>query len=194
MSSWTVDDVRRALAEPVARGLDLPGHGRAAVLVPMLDAPEGPALLFTVRSAGLSRHAGQIAFPGGRVEPGEDAIAAALREAHEEVGLRVDPGDVFGLLDDRASPFGLVATPVVARVTWPADLRVDPGEVAEVFTVPLALLAATPVVRETRVHEGGTRVLHRYLVVGRDVWGLTGNIVKDLLDRLAPVGGQVAPC
>ena len=110
------------------------------------------------------------------------------------MGLRVDPGDVFGLLDDRASPFGLVATPVVARVTWPADLRVDPGEVAEVFTVPLALLAATPVVRETRVHEGGTRVLHRYLVVGRDVWGLTGNIVKDLLDRLAPVGGQVAPC
>ncbi len=194
MSSWTVDDVRRALAEPVARGLDLPGHGRAAVLVPLLDAPEGPALLFTVRSAGLSRHAGQIAFPGGRVEPGEDTVAAALREAHEEVGLRVDPVDVFGLLDDRASPFGLVATPVVARVTWPADLRVDPGEVAEVFTVPLALLAATPVVRETRVHEGGTRVLHRYLVVGRDVWGLTGNIVKDLLDRLAPVGGQVAPC
>ncbi|MFO8149900.1 MAG: CoA pyrophosphatase [Trueperaceae bacterium] len=194
MSSWTVDDVRRALAEPAARGLELPGHGRAAVLVPLLDAPEGLALLFTVRSAGLSRHAGQIAFPGGRVEAGEDAIAAALREAHEEVGLSVDRGDVFGLLDDRASPFGLIATPVVARVAWPADLRVDPGEVAEVFTVPLALLAETPVMRETRAHEGGTRVLHRYLVVGRDVWGLTGNIVKDLLDRLAQVGGKVAPC
>lgn len=194
MSPWTVDDVRRALAEPAARGLDLPGHGRAAVLVPVLDDPGGPALLFTVRAAGLSRHAGQIAFPGGRVEVGEDAIAAALREAHEEVGLNVDRGDVFGLLDDRASPFGLVATPVVARVAWPAALRVDAGEVAEVFTVPLALLAETQVLRETRTHEGGTRVLHRYLVVGRDVWGLTGNIVKDLLDRLAPVGGQVAPC
>ena len=194
MTSWTVDDVRRALAEPAAQGLELPGYGRAAVLVPLLDAPEGPELLFTVRSAGLSRHAGQIAFPGGRVEPGEDAIAAALREAHEEVGLRVERGDVFGLLDDRASPFGLVATPVVARVPWPADLRIDPGEVAEVFTVPLALFRETTVLRETRLHEGGTRVLHRYLVVGRDVWGLTGNIVKDLLDRLTPVGDQVAPC
>ena len=194
MSAWTVDHVRRVLAEPVARGLDVPGYGRAAVLVPLLDAPDGPALLFTVRSAGLSRHAGQIAFPGGRVEPGEDAVAAALREAHEEVGLSVDRCDVLGLLDDRASPFGLVATPVVARVAWPADLRVDPGEVAEVFTVPLALLGATPVLRETWPHEGGTRVLHRYRVVGRDVWGLTGNIVKDLLDRLAPVGGRVAPC
>lgn len=194
MSPWTVDDVRRALAEHLARGLDLPGHRRAAVLVPVLDAPEGPALLFTVRAAGLVRHAGQIAFPGGRVEPGEDAVAAALREAQEEVGLDVDRGDVFGLLDDRSSPFGLVATPVVARVAWPADLRLDPGEVAEAFTVPLALLAATPVLRETRVHEGGTRVLHRYLVAGRDVWGMTGNIVKDLLDRLTPVGGQVAPC
>ena len=194
MNPWTVDDVRRALAESAARGLDLPGHGRAAVLVPVLDDPGGPALLFTVRAAGLSRHAGQIAFPGGRVEAGEDAIAAALREAHEEVGLNVDRGDVFGLLDDRASPFGLVATPVVARVAWPVDLRVDAGEVAEVFTVPLALLAETQVLRETRSHEGGTRVLHRYLVVGRDVWGLTGNIVKDLLDRLAPVGGQVASC
>ena len=194
MSPWSVEDVRRALVEPGACGLDLPGHARAAVLVPVLDAAEGPALLFTVRAAGLSRHAGQISFPGGRVEPGEDAVAAALREAHEEVGLDVDRGDVFGLLDDRASPFGLIATPVVARVTWPADLRLDPGEVAEAFTVPLALLAATPVQRETRTHHGGTRVLHRYLVVGRDVWGLTGNIVKDLLDRLALVSGRVVPC
>lgn len=194
MSSWTVDHVRRALAAPIARGLDLPGHARAAVLVPVLDAPEGPLLLFTVRAAGLSRHAGQVSFPGGRVEPGEDAVAAALREAHEEVGLEVDRADVFGLLDDRASPFGLVATPVVARVSWPVDLRLDPGEVAEVFTVPLVLLAATPVQCETRTHEGGTRLLHRYLVVGRDVWGLTGNIVKDLLDRLTPVEGRAAPC
>jgi hypothetical protein len=79
-------------------------------------------------------------------------------------------------------------------VAWPADLHLDPGEVADVFTVPLALLAATPVQREARSHEGGTRVLHRYLVMDRDVWGLTGNVVKDFLDRLARMSGRVVPC
>ena len=194
MSGWTVAEVRRAFADAEACRLELPGYGRAAVLVPVLDAPEGVSLLFTVRSAGLARHAGQIAFPGGRLEPGEDVVAAALREAFEEVGLTVDPADVFGLLDDRVSPFGLVATPVVARVAWPAPLLLDHGEVAEAFTVPLALLADAPVVQETRLHEGTTRVLHRYQVVGRDVWGLTGNVVKDLLDRLARLGGRTVAC
>lgn len=184
MSRWSVDDVRRAVVAERGRALELPGHGRAAVLVPLLDAPDGPELLFTVRAAGLRRHAGQIAFPGGRVEAGETLVAAALREAYEEVGLRVDPADVFGVLDDRPSPFGLVATPVVARVAWPASLRLDAGEVAEAFTLPLASLATAPVTHELRWHEGVERRLHRYEVAGRDVWGLTGNVVKDLLDRL----------
>jgi hypothetical protein len=98
--------------------------------------------------------------------------------------LVVDPDDVFGVLDDRTSPFALVATPVVARVRWPADLRLDLGEVAEAFTLSLASLRAAPMVRETRVHEGVLRDLHRFDVEGRCVWGLTGNVVKDLLDRL----------
>jgi 8-oxo-dGTP pyrophosphatase MutT (NUDIX family) len=194
VSGWSVADVRRALAGGARQPLELPGHGRAAVLVPLLDAATGPELLFTVRAASLRRHAGQIAFPGGRVEPGETVVEAALREAEEEVGLIVALDDVFGVLDDRPSPFGLVATPVVARVAWPAPLRLDPGEVAEAFTVPLATLAATPVRRETRLHEGVLRELHRYDVVDRSVWGLTGNVVKDLLDRLARAGLVADPC
>lgn len=184
MTPWRVEDVTRALAGS-SRRLDLPGHGRASILVPILDAPAGPALLFTVRAAGLARHAGQISFPGGRWEPGEDAVGAAVREAREEVGLRVEREDVLGLLDDRASPYALVATPVVARVPWPTELVVDPGEVAETFVVPLADVAAITPVLEERVHEGATRQLYRYDVAGRGVWGLTGNVVKDLLDRLA---------
>jgi 8-oxo-dGTP pyrophosphatase MutT (NUDIX family) len=193
VSGWTVADVRRAFVDAEACRIEVPGYGRAAVLVPVLDAPEGASLLFTVRSAGLARHAGQIAFPGGRLEPGEDVVAAALREAHEEVGLTSIPRRLR-VLDDRVSPFGLVATPVVARVAWPAPLLLDHGEVAEAFTVPLALLADAPVLEETRLHEGTARVLYRYQVVGRDVWGLTGNVVKDLLDRLARLGGRAAAC
>jgi len=192
VTDWTMADVRRAVAAGDPRRLEVPGHGRAAILVPVLDDPGGPALLLTVRAAGLARHAGQIAFPGGRVEDGEDAVRAALREALEEVGLRVDPGDVFGALDDRVSPFGLVATPIVARVSWPAALRLDAGEVAEAFVVPLALFVATPPVCETRWRDGRATLLHRYEVAGRSVWGLTGNVVKDLMDRLtrhAPVAG-----
>ena len=194
MSGWDVANVRRAVMTTTGRSLELPGHGRAAVLVPVLDRPDGPALLFTVRSSALARHAGQVSFPGGRVEPGETVVEAALREAHEEVGLVVDPADVFGVLDDRTSPFALVATPVVARVAWPVELRLDAGEVAEAFTLTLARLRVTPAARETRLHEGVVRDLFRYDVDGRCVWGLTGNVVKDLLDRLARAEAPASPC
>lgn len=187
MSAWTVTDVARALVAP-SRRLDEPGHGRSAVLVPLLEGPGGLELLFTVRASGLARHAGQVAFPGGRLEPGEDAVAAALRETREEVGLDVAADGVLGLLDDRASPYALIATPVVARLAWPATPRLDANEVAEWFTLPLAALAAAAPVREERLHQGRVRVLHRYRVAGREVWGLTGNVVKDLLDRLQGVG------
>ena len=138
-----------------------------------------------MRADGLARHAGQVAFPGGRLEPGEDVVAAALREADEEVGLAIAAGDVLGILDDRPSPFGLVATPVVARVAWPAPLRLDPGEVAGAFTLSLADLAACRPTLEERLHEGVVRRLYRYRIGAHDVWGLTGNVVHDLLDRLA---------
>jgi 8-oxo-dGTP pyrophosphatase MutT (NUDIX family) len=191
---WDVADVRRAVGSTSGRSLELPGHGRAAVLVPVLDRPDGPALLFTVRAAALARHAGQVSFPGGRVEPGETVVEAAVREAYEEVGLVVDRADVFGVLDDHASPFALVATPVVARVAWPVELRIHAGEVAEAFVLSLASLRAAPVVRETRLHEGGVRELYRYDVDGRSVWGLTGNVVKDLLDRLVRAERPASPC
>lgn len=187
MSAWRIADVARAVAVP-GRRLELAGHGRAAVLVPVLETPAGLELLFTVRASGLARHAGQVAFPGGRLESGEDVVAAALREAHEEVGLVVAPEDVLGILDDRPSPFGLVATPVVARVAWPAPLRLDPGEVDGAFTLPLAALATCRPTLEERVHEGIVRPLYRYRLGAHEVWGLTGNVVKDLLDRLAEHG------
>lgn len=188
MSDWGLGDVRRAMALRPSRRLQLPSHRPAAVLVPLLHSPDGISLLFTVRAPGLRRHGGQVSFPGGRLDEGETVVEAALREAEEEVGLRVTPEQVLGTLDDRSSPYGLVATPVVAELPWPSALRLQDQEVAEVFTLPLATLAATePLLLEVEF-EGTVRLLHRYLVADRDIWGLTGNVVKDLLDRLVAVG------
>jgi 8-oxo-dGTP pyrophosphatase MutT (NUDIX family) len=187
-----IADIRAALAAQPCERLTWPGFAHAAILVPVLDPPEGPALLFTVRAIHLARHAGQIAFPGGRLEPGEDAVAAALRETREEVGLDVPREDVLGTLDDHPSPYRLIATPVVARVAWPATLELQDSEVETTFVVALATLRATTPSWEERVTHGITRRLHRYDVDGRSIWGLTGNVVRDLLRRIDAVVGTGA--
>ncbi len=189
----TIDDVRAALVVGPREELEWEGFGRAAVLVPVLDRADGPALLFTVRASHLARHAGQIAFPGGRQEPGEDAVAAALRETREEVGLVVPGDDVLGALDDHPSPYGLIATPVVARVVWPAVLELQASEVEATFVVPLEVLRRTTPTWEDRVTNGIARRLHRYDVAGHSIWGLTGNVVRDLLLRIEAPAATEAP-
>jgi 8-oxo-dGTP pyrophosphatase MutT (NUDIX family) len=181
--------LRRRLRRSAAPGEVPAGFGRAAVLVPLLETREGLALLFTVRAANLRRHAGQIAFPGGRIEAGEGVVAAALRETSEEVGVQVEEEGVLGLLEDRVSPTGLVATPVVARLAWPRPTLPDPGEVAEIFTLELAQLLAVEPVFCSVEHQGMTRRLVEYRVAERRVWGLTGMVVHDLLARLREGGG-----
>ncbi len=175
----------RMLPERQRETMEIAGFRRAAVMVPILDAADGPRLLFTVRAANLRSHAGQIAFPGGRLEPGEDSIAAALRETSEEVGLRLERTDVLGLLGDHPSPFGFVATPVVARVPWPQPLAPDPGEVAATFEVPLADLMLIEPTSEERELLHYRRRLYSYPWGQHVIWGFTGNVVKELLDVLA---------
>lgn len=184
MSSALVDHLRARLAAFVPTDLDIDGFRRAAVLVPVLDADDGPSLLFTVRAAGMRSHAGQIAFPGGRIEEGEDLVAAALRETLEETGLDVDAGSVLGRLDDQPSPYGFVATPIVALIPWPQPLRPNPYEVAETFVAPLASLRSVVPVSEVRTSAGLARRLYHYGWRGRDIWGFTGNVLKNLLDAL----------
>lgn len=173
---------RLAAAERVT--IDIPGFRRAAVLVPLLDGRGGPELLFTVRAATLANHAGQIAFPGGGADPGEPLETAALRETEEEVGLRVEPSAVLGTLSDHPSPAGYVATPVVARIAWPQPLRLNPLEVAEVFTAPLAELAAITPESEVKELRDYRRRIFTYRWRDRRIWGFTGNVVKNFLDVL----------
>src|SRR5207253_7654072 len=113
----------------------------AAVLVPLVDYPAGMSVLLTQRTAHLSAHAGQISFPGGRIEADDrDAIAAALRETEEEVGLPRDRVEVAGRLDTYVTGTGFEITPIVGFVEPPFALAIDPFEVAEAFEVPLAYI------------------------------------------------------
>jgi 8-oxo-dGTP pyrophosphatase MutT (NUDIX family) len=164
----------------------------AAVLVPLLTDADGAHLLFTVRSRHLPHHAGQIAFPGGAVEGSESVEQAARREAFEEVGLEVPAAAVLGRLSPLPSPAGYLATPVVASLRRPERLALDPGEVEEAFTVPLGELEATAPECEERLFRGAPRTIHRYRWHDRDIWGFTGNVLREFLGRLAEERGGTA--
>lgn len=159
----------------------------AAVLVPFLAGPRGVEVILTKRSSRLLHHPGQIAFPGGKVDVGDaDAAAAALREAEEEIGLPRDLVEVLGTMDAHETVTGFSVTPVLGRVLAPFDPRPAPGEVDEVFAVPLTHLADPSRFRvEGRRWRGQMR---RYYIVPYGpyyIWGATARILRALADRLA---------
>ncbi len=135
--------IAAALSARPPRRVSVDGFERAAVLVPLLARPGEPTLLFTRRTELVTRHRGEISFPGGHLEPGEGPRDAALREAREEVALEPASVEVLGELDERPTVTSYVVTPVVGLVRYPPErFRRQGGEVAEVFEVPLATLAA----------------------------------------------------
>lgn len=162
----------------------------AAVLIPIIPRAEGPTVLLTVRAADLRSHAGQISFPGGGVSAEDtDAIAAALRETHEEVNIPPAMVDVIGAFGAHKGGLGFSVTPVVGVVDPAAPFRADPGEVAEIFETPLAFIAdlANHGV-ETRLHDGVEYKMFA-LPFGRyHIWGLTAGILKTLADTLQSDG------
>jgi 8-oxo-dGTP pyrophosphatase MutT (NUDIX family) len=179
-----IDELKKVLASRQRETVSIEGFRRAAVLVPLLLSEDGLELLFTVRSKHLSNHAGEIAFPGGRLDEGETCIQAASREAWEEIGLQIDVANIVGYLDDRPSPAEYSVTPVLALLEKPTHLVLNPHEVTEVFFVPLqALSDITPRVEE-RYIRGQRRMIYFYPYHHRLIWGLTGNIVKNVLDIL----------
>lgn len=142
--------IRQRFNDPPRWQPELPGDGgllsarppaAAAVLVPLVDRPQGLQLLLTRRTAHLRDHAGQISFPGGRVEADDEGhVAAALREAEEEIGLPADHVEVLGLLPVYTTVTAFEVTPVVALVRPGFELKLDAFEVAEAFEVPLQFL------------------------------------------------------
>ena len=157
----------------------------AAVLVPVVDRPE-PAVILTMRTAELPSHAGQIAFPGGKIDQGDQGpLAAALREAQEEVGL--DPGLVepLGYLDLYLTFSGFRILPVVARVAPGYKLTLNASEVADAFEVPLDfLMGPENHQRHSRDWKGIQRHYYAMPYQERYIWGVTAGILRNLYERV----------
>jgi 8-oxo-dGTP pyrophosphatase MutT (NUDIX family) len=184
--------LKAAVARP-PQGLLLPqGFVDAAVLLAVWEGK----LLFTVRSAHLPHHAAQISFPGGRFDDAESAGEAALREAWEEVGLHPGQVEILGHLDPTLSPLGYRVFPLLGRVTQEPHLTPNPQEVDELLWVPVAELMSAPAYAEERTPPpsshfpaglGGKRTVWHYPWRNHDIWGVTGNIVHDFLERIREV-------
>ncbi len=160
----------------------------AAVLVPIVPRREGLQALLTLRAAHLPTHAGQIAFPGGKVEHSDNGpLEAALREAEEEVGLARSFVEPLGYLDSYQTGSGFRILPVVAMVQPQHELRIDPSEVDEAFEVPLAfLMDPSNHQRHSTEWNGATR--HYYAMPWRNryIWGATAGILRNLQEKLFP--------
>lgn len=157
----------------------------AAVLVPIIERNE-PSVLLTQRTTHLADHAGQISFPGGKIDPGDESpVAAALREAEEEIALPRRFVQPIGYLDVHMTPFGHRILPVLARVRSGFALRYNKGEVDDAFEVPLAFLM-TPQnhKRESRNWNGLTISLYAMPFGERNIWGATAAILRNLYERV----------
>jgi 8-oxo-dGTP pyrophosphatase MutT (NUDIX family) len=157
----------------------------AAVLVPVVDRPE-PTILLTQRAAHLKDHAGQISFPGGKIDQGDASpLAAALREADEEIGLAGNSVAPIGYLDLYMTAFGFRIVPAVARVTPDFALTLNENEVDDAFEVPLAFLM-TPDnhQRHSREWQGMTRYYYAMPFGERYIWGVTAGILRNMYERL----------
>jgi 8-oxo-dGTP pyrophosphatase MutT (NUDIX family) len=192
-------DVPRALMDPTAEGargdLDLnpemwmragvAATKPAAVLVPIIDRRQ-PTVLLTLRTAELASHAGQVAFPGGKIDAADvSPVAAALREAREEIDLAPTLIEPIGYLDLYLTFSGFRILPTVARVKPDFALALNPREVTETFEVPLAFLM-TPAnhQRKTRDWNGLARDYYAIAFENRYIWGITAGILRNLYERV----------
>jgi len=158
----------------------------AAVLVGIVERPQGLSILLTQRTEQLAKHAGQISFPGGAIEPDDaSAVAAALRETHEEVGIATHLVQPFGYLDCFETVSGFSVTPVVAEIDAGYVALPDPREVADTFEVPLAFFLDPVNLRRRRVSYGGRpRDILEFPYGGRNIWGATAAMLLSLVRRL----------
>jgi 8-oxo-dGTP pyrophosphatase MutT (NUDIX family) len=191
--SLGVEDLERTAAGPSDYALS--GHPAepsvvararpAAVLLPIVNRPQGLTILLTLRASDLRAHSGQVAFPGGKIDPGETPRDAALREAREEIGLEDRYIDPLGWLDPYLTGTGFRVAPMVALVEPSFALKVNRLEVDEVFETPFAFLMDAANHRlEEREWQGRRRKYYAMPHEGRYIWGATAGILRNLYEKL----------
>ncbi len=182
--SWIIE-LRARLENPPPISLEVEESRAAAVLVPLFVDAGQLWVLLTKRADSLSSHRGQIAFPGGGLEEGEDAWAAALRETQEEIGLEPKKVMRLGMLDASRTPSGYHIVPCVGVVPFPLETVLSKDEIEEVFPVPITALANPQMVEDRVVTiDGVRRILRVYHVGRRQIWGFTAKVLENLLYRL----------
>jgi len=168
----------------------------AAVLIPVIARPEGASVLLTRRADTLTNHSGQIAFPGGRLDAGETASQAALREANEEVALSSASVEVLGLSDAYETGTGFLVTPVIGWLDRPPVVEAQPDEVAEIFEVPWDFLMDLG--NHQRGHldpeSGPRRWFWAMPFNDHYIWGVTAGIIRALRTRLYGVETDIDAC
>ena len=195
IEGWRADEVAGASDFDLNPGMEPPpgAPAEAAVLVAFTPGERGPSLTLTRRADTLARHTGQIAFPGGRLDPGEGPAEAAVREAWEEIGLPPAAVRPLGLGDRYRTGTGYLVTPVVAWVAPLPELSPSPAEVAEVFHVPWAHLADPANRRRDHYDLNGVR-RHFWSIDWHDrlVWGATAGMIVGLASRLGRAAAERA--
>jgi len=182
---------------PEVKLAQLPGIGQrpAAVLCGLVERDHGLSVVLTLRAAHLNQHAGQIAFPGGKLDRGDASpMAAALREAEEEIGLMPDRVSILGALDPYQTSTGFRVTPFVGHVDPEWRPVADPEEVDEVFETPLDfLMDPTNRVRHRYERKGVRRYYYAMPWGDYYIWGATAGMLKGLSDRLAVLAEEGGP-
>jgi len=182
------DRLAATLVATPGKNIEVPGARRAAVLVPIV-AGHDPSLIFTLRTGTVGSHRNQISFPGGALETDESPRTAALREAHEEIGLDPRAVRVLGELDTTPTfVSGFVVTPVVGWLEGLPALKRNPAEVAEVLIVPLSGLSEKVRREPGFAHLGRTYPTEGWIWEDQVVWGVTAGLLRSLLTRLAEAG------
>ncbi len=175
--------------DPQNAPAERPAMKPAAVLIGVVEHPDGPSVILTRRSDSLRNHTGQIALPGGRCDPGETPWETALREAHEEIGLDPALVTLAGLSTPYRTGTGYHIVPVVGFIAPGFSLSVNPDEVADVFETPFEFLMdpVNHVEHEREIPAGVTRRFYGMTWEDRFIWGATAGILRALHDRLYPV-------
>jgi 8-oxo-dGTP pyrophosphatase MutT (NUDIX family) len=181
-----VDQIRTVLSSRKRRVIEHPPFSHAAVLVPLFKKGEDCHLLFTKRSDQVKYHKGEISFPGGVVDEEDlELIGTALREAHEEIGIKKSDVQIIGILDDIVTITEFIVTPIVGLFPYPYPFKVSEVEIAELIEVPLSSLLDDECLSEREIIRGGQKeVVYAYQYEKHIIWGATARILKQFLDLI----------